>query len=480
MPTPTTLLLVDADVSERRQLAASLFSSGHYRVEEAGDPAAALACLRDELIDLVITDLRLPETDGCGLLELIDNEAHLATLPVMFLSDEDSVRDKVRALEAGAADYVTKPVAFAELCARIDAVLARHRADTQRMSRSRNYSLAGDFTGISFPELIGMLQVGGRSGRLAILTPRASGEVLWVDGMIYHAHFGSLDGESAFYRIMLEDRGQFEFEPRAYDLTSVRNTIAISPTALLMEGSRQLDSWLRDNGDSASATDDQPKALAERSEDIAAAPTPAPQHVAALEELVRDPEHKGRLQLIPRDELFAWNDAVDDETRCRVLLIGKPSEVVAALTSVAMPLTCTQIEGALHFDQRVLGLTFEGHGSRLDLLLLDDELPAFVLDELYHQPAVLVFAPVQGDGQTLALHSVGELEAVVAHLDPVDALCLGEESAVQVFRAIAERAGRDPEVHQLPASLAELRVRFRDCLAEIVRVWGTRVAVEMV
>lgn len=471
VPTPPTVLLVDADTSDRHQLASSLFSSGDYRVEETGDPSAALACLRTQMIDLIVTDLRLPEYDGCELLARLGDEAHLAAIPVMFLSSESGVRDKVRALGAGACDYVTKPVAFAELRARIDGVLARHRADRQRMGRSRNYSLAGDFTAISFPELIGMLQVGRRSGRLAIVTPRASGALICIEGMIYHATFGSLDGENAFYRILLEDRGQFEFEPCEFDLASVRNTIAISPTALLMEGSRRLDCWIRDNGGTRPTLDDQPRTSIARPDHVIAAPTPTPEHIAALEALVRDPEQQGELRLIPRDELSAWNDEVEGKIRCRVLLIAKPSEAVGALAGLAMPLTSKQIESTLHFDQRVLGLTFESADSRLDLLLLDEELPAFVLDQLYHQPAVMVFAPGQGDGLALALHSLVELEAVIAHLDPVDVLCLGEESTVQVFCAAAERAGREPHVRHVPESLTEQRVRFRECLAEILRSW---------
>jgi hypothetical protein len=64
---------------------------------------------------------------------------------------------------------------------------------------------------------------------------------------------------------------------------------------------------------------------------------------------------------------------------------------------------------------------------------------------------------------------------VIAHLDPPDVLCLGQTSSVDVLQAAAERAGRSPTIHHLDAPLSELRVRFRELLTEILRVWSTRV-----
>ena len=92
-----------------------------FNVSLAGDGASGLALASDERIDLVILDLKLPELPGEQVLERL--RAKRPDVPVIVLTAKDAIDDRVRNLNAGADDYLTKPFSFAELLARVHARL---------------------------------------------------------------------------------------------------------------------------------------------------------------------------------------------------------------------------------------------------------------------------------------------------------------------------------------------------------------------
>src|SRR3990170_3466613 len=96
-----------------------------YEVDAAHDGEEALARARERRPDLVVLDLMLPGVDG---IEVCRRLRAAGDVPIIILTARDSVADKVRGLDAGADDYVTKPFAFDELLARIRAAL-RRKAD---------------------------------------------------------------------------------------------------------------------------------------------------------------------------------------------------------------------------------------------------------------------------------------------------------------------------------------------------------------
>ena len=115
------VLVVDDDV-DVRELVAELLARAGYSVSQAPNGREALKLLFDERPDLVLLDISMPELDGWATLERI---RELSDVPVLMLSALGAELEKVRALRAGADDYVTKPFGRQELLARVESLLRR-------------------------------------------------------------------------------------------------------------------------------------------------------------------------------------------------------------------------------------------------------------------------------------------------------------------------------------------------------------------
>ncbi len=123
MTEPLRILVVDDEPAIRRYLKTSLSAQG-YLISEAEDGSAALEALKREPVDLIVLDLGLPGMDGFTVIQEL--RAGGSSLPIIVLSVRADEAGKVRALDLGADDYVTKPFGIDELLARIRTAL-RHR-----------------------------------------------------------------------------------------------------------------------------------------------------------------------------------------------------------------------------------------------------------------------------------------------------------------------------------------------------------------
>lgn len=119
---PSVSVLVVDDDADVRALVSTLLGRAGYLVAEAPDGRAALKALYGQRPDLVVLDVNMPDLDGWATLERI---RELSDVPVVMLSARGEELEKVRALRAGADDYVTKPFGRQELLARVESVLRR-------------------------------------------------------------------------------------------------------------------------------------------------------------------------------------------------------------------------------------------------------------------------------------------------------------------------------------------------------------------
>jgi heavy metal response regulator len=114
-------------VVEDEKKVASFLKKGleeeRYAVDCAFDGEEALFMADANEYDLVILDIMLPKVDGLEVLKQVRDKG--ATLPILMLTAKDSIEDVVKGLDRGCDDYLTKPFAFAELLARVRALLRR-------------------------------------------------------------------------------------------------------------------------------------------------------------------------------------------------------------------------------------------------------------------------------------------------------------------------------------------------------------------
>ena len=158
---PATVLVVDDELSLRKFVATTLSARG-YRVLQAADGAEALEMLTNsegiDRVQLVILDVAMPRLGG---LEVLTELRRWSQVPVIVLSVLGEEADKVRALDLGADDYLTKPFGVPELLARVRAALRRAQAAGSPPTASR--LTVGDLV-IDFARRL--VTVGGREVKL--------------------------------------------------------------------------------------------------------------------------------------------------------------------------------------------------------------------------------------------------------------------------------------------------------------------------
>lgn len=138
------ILIVDDDAQIRKLVRVNLEGRG-YNVEEAVDGEDAIAHLKTTTFDLLILDLVMPGMSGIEVCAWVRERSDV---PVIVLSAHDDEEQKVRALDAGADDFVTKPFGYEELLARIRAVRRRVPAAVPAVQPSNQIKVDGLVVGI--------------------------------------------------------------------------------------------------------------------------------------------------------------------------------------------------------------------------------------------------------------------------------------------------------------------------------------------
>ena len=123
VPRPLMRVLVVEDDAKIASFVTRGLKQAGYAVDHAPDGETGLALAESTDYDAAIVDVMLPQLDGISLVKRL--RAARRPIPVLFLSAKSSVDDRVRGLQAGGDDYLTKPFAFSELVARVQALIRR-------------------------------------------------------------------------------------------------------------------------------------------------------------------------------------------------------------------------------------------------------------------------------------------------------------------------------------------------------------------
>jgi two-component system phosphate regulon response regulator PhoB len=198
------VLIVEDEPAQREILAYNLRAEG-FRVTLAHDGEEALAQAQDEVPDLVVLDWMMPRLSGLEVCRQLKAQHATRGIPVIMLSARSEEGDRVRGLDIGADDYVTKPYAVGELIARVRANLRRSRpalsgetlnfqditlnSETHRVSRSGQDLKLGP---TEFRLLATLMERPGRVWSREQLLDRVWGRDIYVETRTVDVHVGRL------------------------------------------------------------------------------------------------------------------------------------------------------------------------------------------------------------------------------------------------------------------------------------------------
>jgi two-component system cell cycle response regulator len=144
------ILVVD-DNQDNIEIIATRLRFRGYEILEASDGSQALELVRESAPDLILLDVMLPDIDGYEISRRIKGADDLPFIPIILVTARDSTQDKVAGLDAGADDYLTKPINFPELEARVRSMLRIKRLQDELEEKNRELerlSISDGLTGL--------------------------------------------------------------------------------------------------------------------------------------------------------------------------------------------------------------------------------------------------------------------------------------------------------------------------------------------
>src|SRR5690606_16739651 len=148
---PTERILVVDDSRDNLEILATRLRFRGYAVETAASGEEALARVAENPPDLILLDIMMPGIDGYEVARRIKGDPTLPFIPIILLTARDTTQDKVEGLDAGADDYLTKPINFPELEARVRSMLRikELQDDLERKNRElERLSISDGLTGL--------------------------------------------------------------------------------------------------------------------------------------------------------------------------------------------------------------------------------------------------------------------------------------------------------------------------------------------
>ena len=233
-----TVLVADGDPQGLRMLSLALRRAG-FTVEAAADGEQAMRALREGRVQAVVCETTLPSPDGLEVCRAVRAHEKLSGIPAILIGSETGAAATARALEAGADEYLVKPVLLKELVQRV-----QHLLDRRRLSDpAAPAQLTGSVNDLGLMDVFQSLQ-GWKKDAIVHCENGAQLATVWVrEGEVIDAELGPVSGGAAFCRLMTWEAGEFRV-----DLTDVarrERRINGGTQAALVEAMRRIDDLAR-------------------------------------------------------------------------------------------------------------------------------------------------------------------------------------------------------------------------------------------
>lgn len=216
-----TLLLAEDDLATQSLLRSGLRSLSEYQVIIVNNGLEALEVLKKQAVDVIVTDLHMPEMDGFKLISTVyECYPHI---PVLVMTGLPETSHQNAPLSLGAQDIIPKPVKLSVLIEQIRDI--------------GNRKPDGVIKGIPLNSLLQLMSWERKSCSLTVRSKQGIGMLYLQDGTLIHAIFKELEGLEAAYKIMALVTVQIEFT----DVCRVNRTITIPLTELLLNAAMHND-----------------------------------------------------------------------------------------------------------------------------------------------------------------------------------------------------------------------------------------------
>jgi CheY-like chemotaxis protein len=252
-----TVLIADEDAAFRKYLGMPLAAQG-FAIYEAADGSAAWQLAVQNRPWMILADISMPEVDGFEFCRRVRSHPLLARVPLLFISGSDKYKERYRALQIGADDFLSKNMPIRELLMRIQLLMTRYSdLSTSGEQKPGATEVAGAFQGrievFGAPALLQMCAQGRLTGLLTALaedTANTATVLGFREGDIVSATAGASTGTDAVYAFLAWEKGSFRFAPGD---PGAGQPLAQSVEHLLLEGCRILDESRTDGDGSALA-----------------------------------------------------------------------------------------------------------------------------------------------------------------------------------------------------------------------------------
>ena len=239
-----SVLIADEDAAFRKYLAMPLAAQG-FTIFEAADGSAAWQLAVQNRPWMILADISMPEVDGFEFCRRVRNHPMLSRLPLLFISGSDKYKERYRALQIGADDFLSKNMPVRELLMRIQLLMTRYSDLSASEPKAGTADVAGAFQGrievFGAPALLQMCAQGRLTGLFTSLAEDAQNTATVMglrEGDIISASVGDKGGTDAVYAFLAWTKGSFKFTPGD---PGGGEPLAQSVEHLLLEGCRLLD-----------------------------------------------------------------------------------------------------------------------------------------------------------------------------------------------------------------------------------------------
>jgi len=231
------VLLMEPNGDFRRALKMRLLNESLAVVESETHEEALERMLKGSPA-IALIDVDGDAAKSFQLLQEMQQDDKLVRLPVMFLSQRPDRVLKLRALRLGVDEFVSKSDDMEEVVVRVENILTREAIRAEGEVRRARRGITGSLENLSLPDIMQTLTIGMKTACVSINSNGNSGKIWVEDGAPKHAKAAKIEGEEAFYEMLLWVEGEFVIE---HGMRSKKSSIEHDSMFLLMEGLRLID-----------------------------------------------------------------------------------------------------------------------------------------------------------------------------------------------------------------------------------------------